>query len=76
MPVKTVDCNSKSLVMASFVDSGLIEAPAVVKPELDIRGISILNLRTTGVKSKNKVPVCANWANATVIGFAGDRVGR
>lgn len=57
-------------------DSGLIEAPAVVKPELDIRGISVLNLRTTGVKSKNKVPVCANWANATVIGFAGDRVGR
>ncbi|WP_230404302.1 MULTISPECIES: TIM-barrel domain-containing protein [Undibacterium] len=57
-------------------DSGLIEAPAVVKPELDIRGISLLSWKTTGVKSKNNAPVCANWANATVIGFAGDRVGK
>ncbi|WMW81527.1 glycoside hydrolase family 31 protein [Undibacterium cyanobacteriorum] len=55
-------------------DSGLIEAPAVVKPELDIRGISKLSLRTTGVKAKAKAPVCANWANATVIGFAGDTI--
>jgi alpha-glucosidase len=55
-------------------DSGLIEAPAVVKPELDIRGVSVLSLKTTGVKSKNKASVCANWANATVIGFAGDQV--
>lgn len=57
-------------------DSGLIEAPAVVKPELDIRGIEILSLKTTGVKKKTNTAVCANWANTTVIGFAGDRVGK
>lgn len=57
-------------------DSGLITAPAVVKPELDIRGISKLVLRTTGVKANGKAGVCANWANASVIGFAGDRVGK
>jgi hypothetical protein len=55
-------------------DSGLIEAPAVVKPELDIRGIGYLVLKTTGVKKKANASVCANWANATVIGFSGDQV--
>ena len=57
-------------------DSGLISAPAVVKPELDIRGISKLKLKTTGVKATGKAEVCANWANASVIGFAGDVVGK
>ena len=57
-------------------DSGLITAPAVVKPELDIRGISKLVLKTTGVKANGNAGVCANWANASVIGFAGDRVGK
>ncbi|MCH8619603.1 NPCBM/NEW2 domain-containing protein [Undibacterium sp. TS12] len=57
-------------------DSGLITAPAVVKPELDIRGISKLKLKTTGVKATGKAEVCANWANAAVIGFVGDGVGR
>jgi alpha-glucosidase len=57
-------------------DSGLITAPAVVKPELDIRGISRLKLKTTGVKAVGKAGVCANWANASVIGFVGDGVGR
>lgn len=57
-------------------DSGLITAPAVVKPELDIRGISKLKLKTTGVKATGKAEVCANWANASVIGFVGDGVGR
>lgn len=57
-------------------DSGLITAPAVVKPELDIRGISKLKLKTTGVKATGKAAVCANWANAAVIGFVGDGVGR
>ncbi|MFZ6733671.1 TIM-barrel domain-containing protein [Undibacterium sp. Ji42W] len=57
-------------------DSGLIIAPAVVKPELDIRGISKLKLKTTGVKATSKAEVCANWANASVIGFVGDGVGR
>jgi len=57
-------------------DSGLIVAPAVVKPELDIRGIEVLRLTTTGVKKKASAAVCANWANATVIGFRGDKVGQ
>ena len=52
-------------------DSGTIQAPAVVKPELDIRGIRLLSLRT--VAGNNKV--CANWANASLIGFAGDKAG-
>lgn len=46
-------------------DSGLVQAPAVVKPELDIRGIEQLSLRTTDGQAK----VCANWANASVLGF-------
>jgi len=46
-------------------DSGLVQAPAVVKPELDIRGIERLSLRTTDGQAK----VCANWANASVLGF-------
>lgn len=53
-------------------DSGTLQAPAVVKPELDIRGIKLLSLRTTAGKNK----VCANWANASLIGFAGDKAGQ
>ncbi|MBU2179914.1 MAG: NPCBM/NEW2 domain-containing protein [Gammaproteobacteria bacterium] len=53
-------------------DSGTLQAPAVVKPQLDIRGIKLLSLRTTAGHSK----VCANWANAMVIGFAGDKAGK
>ncbi len=45
-------------------DSGLIEAPAVVKPELDIRTVKTLSLRTKGNNDS-----CANWANALVVGF-------
>lgn len=55
-------------------DSGLIKAPAVVKPELDIRGVKQLRLVTTGVQGNTKAPVCANWANAQLIGFQGDQV--
>lgn len=50
-------------------DSGTIQGPAVVKPELDIRGITHLSLRT--VAGNNKI--CANWANASLIGFVGDK---
>ncbi|AKU23144.1 TIM-barrel domain-containing protein [Massilia sp. NR 4-1] len=57
-------------------DSGLIAAPAVVKPELDIRGVSLLSLRTLGAHGKDAAKVCANWANATVIGFEGDKAGK
>jgi len=53
-------------------DSGTLQAPAVVKPQLDIRGIKLLSLRTTAGNEQ----VCANWANAMVIGFAGDKVGQ
>lgn len=49
-------------------DSGLIQAPAVVKPELDIRGINKLSLRTVGKKPE----VCGNWANAVLLGYEGD----
>ncbi|MES2127459.1 MAG: NPCBM/NEW2 domain-containing protein, partial [Pseudomonadota bacterium] len=56
-------------------DSGVVAAPAVVKPELDIRGISELRLRTLAGDAKAGA-VCGNWANATVIGFEGDKVGQ
>ncbi|MCL2919385.1 NPCBM/NEW2 domain-containing protein [Shewanella litorisediminis] len=46
-------------------DSGLIEAPAVVKPELDIRGVETLSLQTEGTAKG----VCGNWANASVLGW-------
>lgn len=52
-------------------DSGLIKAPAVVKPELDIRGVRNLSLRTLGATGGK---VCANWANPTLVGFDGDKV--
>lgn len=53
-------------------DSGLVQAPAVVKPELDIRGLSTLSLRTLGAQGRQPDQVCANWANAVVIGQEGD----
>ncbi|MDP4983420.1 NPCBM/NEW2 domain-containing protein [Pseudoalteromonas tunicata] len=56
-------------------DSGEITPPAVVKPELDIRGVKLLSLRTYSQEPKEQV-TCANWANAQVIGFKGDKVGQ
>lgn len=50
-------------------DSGLVKAPGVVKPELDIRGLRSLSLRTLGAQSPQ---VCGNWANAVLIGQEGD----
>ncbi len=50
-------------------DSGLVKAPAVVKPELDIRGLRALSLRTLGAQSAQ---ACGNWANAVLIGQEGD----
>ena len=52
-------------------DSGTLAAPAVVKPELDIRDIRRLSLRTVAGSDG----ICANWANASLIGFAGDKAG-
>ncbi|PHV09017.1 glycosyl hydrolase [Janthinobacterium sp. BJB412] len=57
-------------------DSGLVAAPAVLKPELDMRGIARLSLRTLGAGGKGAAKVCANWANASLIGFSGDRAGK
>lgn len=54
-------------------DSGLLRAPAVVKPELDIRGLQRLSLRTLGAQGAKPAQVCGNWANAVLIGQQGDR---
>ncbi|MGO4776455.1 NPCBM/NEW2 domain-containing protein, partial [Lysobacter sp. 2RAB21] len=40
-------------------DSGLVKAPGVVKPELDIRGLSSLSLRTLGAQGSQPAQVCA-----------------
>jgi alpha-glucosidase len=53
-------------------DSGLIRAPAVVKPELDVRGLQRLSLRTLGAQGAKPAQVCGNWANAVLIGQEGD----
>lgn len=55
-------------------DSGLVNAPAVVKPEIDIRGLKTLSLRTLGARGTRPAAVCGNWANAVLIGMEGDRV--
>ena len=52
-------------------DSGLVRAPGVVKPELDIRGLQRLSLRTLGAQGANPAQVCGNWANAVLIGQEG-----
>ncbi|HEY5804948.1 MAG TPA: TIM-barrel domain-containing protein [Lysobacter sp.] len=53
-------------------DSGLVRAPGVVKPELDIRGLHRLSLRTLGAQGARPAQVCGNWANAALIGQEGD----
>ncbi|HEX7914407.1 TIM-barrel domain-containing protein [Rudaea sp.] len=53
-------------------DSGLVKAPGVVKPELDIRGLKQLSLRTLGAQGPRAAQVCGNWANAVLIGQEGD----
>ncbi|WP_374362980.1 TIM-barrel domain-containing protein [Pseudoduganella danionis] len=55
-------------------DSGLISAPAVVKPEIDVRGLTQLSLRTLGAHGSKPAQVCANWANAVLIGTEGSTV--
>lgn len=55
-------------------DSGLIVAPAVVKPEIDVRGLSQLSLRTLGARGGKPAQVCGNWANAVLIGTEGSTV--
>ncbi|MRW86628.1 DUF5110 domain-containing protein [Pseudoduganella sp. FT26W] len=55
-------------------DSGLISAPAVVKPEIDVRGLSQISLRTLGARGSKPAQVCGNWANAALIGTEGSKV--
>ncbi len=55
-------------------DSGLVTAPAVVKPELDVRGLDQLSLRTLGANGAQPSQVCGNWANAVLIGSEGSTV--
>ena len=57
-------------------DSGLVKAPGVVKPELDVRGLSRLSLRTLGAQGDDPARVCGNWANAVLIGEEGDTGGK
>lgn len=49
-------------------DSGIVKAPAVVKPEIDVRGLRQLSLRTLGDKASR---TCGNWANAALTGTEG-----
>ena len=53
-------------------DSGMVRAPGVVKPELDIRGLHRLSLRTLGAQGARPAQVCGNWANAVLMGQEGD----
>lgn len=55
-------------------DSGLVKAPGVVKPEIDIRGLRELSLRTLGAQGPNPGKVCGNWANARLTGSEGATV--
>jgi hypothetical protein len=45
-----------------------VAAPAVVKPEIDVRGLKQLSLRTLGARGAQPAQVCGNWANAVLIG--------
>ncbi|SDI08910.1 TIM-barrel domain-containing protein [Janthinobacterium sp. YR213] len=55
-------------------DSGLVTAPGVVKPEIDVRGLSQLSLRTLGARGARAAQVCGNWANAVLTGTEGATV--
>ena len=55
-------------------DSGLVKAPAVVKPEIDVRGIDRLSLRTVGAVGPEPARTCGNWANAVLSGTEGATV--
>ncbi|WP_082548096.1 TIM-barrel domain-containing protein [Massilia sp. Root335] len=55
-------------------DSGLVSPPAVVKPEIDVRGLRELSLRTLGARGAHPGKVCADWANARLTGSPGATV--
>jgi alpha-glucosidase len=51
-------------------DSGTMVGQTIVKPRLDIRGITALSLRTLASDPK----VAANWAEMVLYGYEGDKV--
>ncbi|MEJ6001150.1 TIM-barrel domain-containing protein [Paucibacter soli] len=53
--------------------SGAVRAPAVVKPELDVRGLQTLQLRSLGAGAA--AASCGNWANAALLGPADASLG-
>ena len=56
--------------------SGAVQAPAVVKPELDVRGVTQLDLRSLALQGGSAGGAgqpCGNWANAALIGQEGAR---
>ncbi len=55
-------------------DSGLVKAPGVVKPEIDVRGLGQLSLRTLGATGTQPSRTCGNWANAVLTGTEGASV--
>ena len=50
------------------VERRAVQDAAVVKPEIDLRGLSTLELRTLALPGRNVTGVCGNWANATLTG--------
>jgi hypothetical protein len=55
-------------------DSGLVTPPAVVKPDIDVRGLRELSLRTLGERGASPAKICADWANARLTGSPGATV--
>jgi alpha-glucosidase (family GH31 glycosyl hydrolase) len=53
-------------------DSGTVTTPEIVKPRLDIRGLTSLSLRTVATDQK----LVADWAEVVVAGFEGDTIRR
>ncbi len=51
-------------------DSGSVKASTIVKPSIDIRGLSTLSLRTIAADETTR----SAWAEAVVVGFEGDSV--
>ncbi len=51
-------------------DSGTVKAPTIVKPRLDIRGVTTLSLRTIATNPA----LVSDWAEVIVEGYEGDTV--
>jgi hypothetical protein len=53
-------------------DSGPVRAGAIAKPNLDIRGVTVLSLRTVEISGR----ATADWTNAAVTGYPGEPASR